>query len=876
MAKLDTSEIEHRLMQKWAQEGTYQFEAGRPREETFSIDTPPPTVSGSLHVGHVFSYTQTDLMARYARMQGKNVFYPMGWDDNGLPTERRVQNKLRIRCEPHLPYDPAFTPDPDPKRKDVTPVSRRNFIELCHAVTEEDEQAFEDLWTRLGLSVDWDQTYTTIDDRCRRLSQLAFLQLADKGEVYSSHAPSMWDIDFRTAVAQAELEDREVKGVQHRLRFGIEGSDSDPEGTLTVMTTRPELLPACVAVIVHPEDDRYASFIGRQAITPIFGTSVPVMSHPLADPEKGTGAVMVCTFGDTTDVTWWQELGLETRVILGRDGRLLPIAWGETGWASTNVARAQAGYDAIAGKTSKQAKVTIVELLRDSANAVDGSDRAPLEGEPVETIQQVKFFEKGERPLEIIPTRQWFIRLLDKKEQLVEQGRKINWRPEFMRSRYEHWVEGLKLDWCVSRQRYFGVPVPVWYPLDANAEPMLDQPIFADQATLPVDPMSEPPAGLESHQRDQPGGFTADPDVFDTWATSSLTPQIATGWPDNPDKHASTYPLDMRPQAHEIIRTWAFYTIARAYMIDGQIPWENAVISGWVLDPDRKKMSKSKGNVVTPIGLLEQYGSDAVRYWAAKARLGMDTAYDESVFRVGRRLVTKLYNAGKLVIGRLEAVDLAYDQVDSAQITNELDRSFLAGLDAVIVRATDLMANYETAAALETIESWFWSHFTDNYLELSKNRAYAGDPSALATWALSLSAVLRLFAPTLPFICEEIWGWYFAGSVSDDGAKPAGNSIHRCAWPTSEELQTATENASPDVFEIAVETIGQIRRLKSERAISIREEIPAMEVAADKAILGQLSAVIDDVVNAGAINSVKLTPSSEPASAGTLLEVSFP
>ncbi|MCC7076255.1 MAG: valine--tRNA ligase [Acidimicrobiia bacterium] len=837
-AKLDTADMEERLLRSWGELGTYKYDPSRPREETFSIDTPPPTVSGSLHVGHVYSYTHTDLVARFQRMRGKNVFYPMGWDDNGLPTERRVQNHFNVRCEPTLPYDPDFSPDV--KAKHAVPVSRQNFIELCNELVVEDEKAFKVLWSRLGLSVDWAQTYATIDDHCRRVSQAAFLDLVAKDEAYTSEAPSMYDIDFATAVAQAEIEDREVDGLEFLLRFGLETG-----GTLPIMTTRPELLAACVAVVVHPEDERFREIVGGTAVTPGFRVHVPVHAHALADPEKGTGAVMVCTYGDVTDATWQQDLGLPTRVILGRDGRLRPVEFGSRGWESDDPKAAQTLYDEIAGKYPKQAKARIAELLADAETAVDGTSSAPLEGEPRPIRQTVKFYEKGDRPLETIPTRQWFVRLLDKKDDLLAQGAKISWHPDFMRHRYDHWVEGLKFDWCVSRQRYFGVPVPVWYRLDARGEPDYDEPILPEADTLPVDPLTHTPPGFDPAERDRPGGFAGDPDIFDTWVTSSLTPQIATGWPDDPDRSARTYPMDMRPQAHEIIRTWAFYTITRAWILDGTIPWHNAVISGWVLDPDRKKMSKSKGNVVTPMGLLEQHGSDAVRYWAARARLGTDTAYDEAVFKIGRRLVTKIFNAGKLVVGRLGESGAAAGDLRLSDITHPLDTSLLATLQELVERATRDFEAYESAAVLEAVEAWFWTHLTDNYLELSKERAYARDRSAIATWSVALSTVLRLFAPFLPYITDTVWSWWFGGDAE---------TIHTAAWPGTDEFaEVATTRA---VFDSAVETIGEIRRVKSERDQSIRVAVPWMRVCGPPNAIRALEAAIDDVRFAGAVDEV--------------------
>ncbi|MFN8103224.1 MAG: valine--tRNA ligase [Acidimicrobiia bacterium] len=843
--KLDTAAVEARLQEVWASAGVYHYDASRPRAETFSIDTPPPTVSGSLHVGHVFSYTHTDLVARYQRMRGCNVFYPMGWDDNGVPTERRVQYHFNVRCDPSVPYDAAFTPDL--KAKHPTPVGRRQFIELCDELVAEDEKAFEALWSRLGLSVDWRQSYATVDEHCRRVSQLAFVDLASKGHTYSAEAPSLWDVDFRMGVSQADVEDREQQGNEYLLEFGLDGG-----GVIRIMTTRPELLGACVGVVVHPDDDRFRDVVGTDAITPGFGARVPVRAHEVADPDKGTGAVMVCTFGDVTDVGWRDDLGLATRVILGRDGRVLPVEWGSPGWESEDPDAAQALHDEIAGLTAKQAKAKVAELLG-------------VEGKPV--TQVVKFYEKGDRPLEVLPTRQWFIRLMDKKAELLAQGARIEWRPPHMRVRYDHWVEGLKSDWNVSRQRFFGVPVPVWYPLDANGEPVYDEPVWPAESALPVDPMADVPAGFTEDQRDVPGGFTGDRDIFDTWATSSLTPLIATGWATDADRFERTYPMDMRPQAHEIIRTWAFYTIARAYLLDGGIPWANAVISGWVLDPDRKKMSKSKGNVVTPMGLLDQYGSDAVRYWSARARLGTDTAYDEGVFKVGRRLVTKVFNAAKLVVGRLREAGTGAEDVGLADVAHPLDRALLATLAPVVGEATELFDAYETAVALERTETWFWTHLTDNYLELSKERAYAGDTSALATWTIATSVVLRLLAPFLPFVTDEVWGWHWAGDAGDagDGADGAdGASIHRAAWPEAADLDVGGDQAA---FAVAVEVLGEVRRIKSERDVSIRHEVASMEVRGPAARIARLEDVLDDVLAAGNVGRAALVGADTPEGA---------
>ena len=829
----------------WESEGVYQFDRSKNRGEVFSIDTPPPTVSGSLHVGHVFSYTHTDAIARYQRMKGSEVFYPMGWDDNGLPTERRVQNYFGVRCDPTLPYLPGFAPPDDAgdekaikKRGDIN-VSRRNFVELCHILTVEDEKAFEDLWRQLGLSVDWSMTYATIDERCQRIAQKAFLRNVERGEAYQSEAPSLWDVTFRTAVAQAELEDREQPSAYHQLVFRGSSGHED----IIIDTTRPELLPACGALVAHPDDDRYRDLFGTNATTPLFGVEVPVLGHELADPEKGTGIAMVCTFGDTTDVTWWRELELPVRAIIDRSGRIVS--------EPPDVITSQAGQDAfkqMAGKTIFSAKKEVVQLLQEANEMV---------GEPRPINHAVKFFEKGDRPLEIVTSRQWYIknggRDADLNRELIARGDEMRWHPSYMQGRYTNWIEGLNGDWLISRQRFFGVPIPLWYRVDDKGAVLWDEQIFPAESALPIDPSSHVPPDFDESQRGEPGGFVGEVDIMDTWATSSLTPQIACGWEEDEDLFSRTFPMDMRPQGHDIIRTWLFSTAVRSHLEEHAAPWKNCALSGWILDPDRKKMSKSKGNVVTPKGLLDQYGSDAVRYWAANGRPGTDTAFDEGQMKIGRRLAIKILNASKFTL------TLAADcEPDLDLVSNPLDQALLLKLGGLVETTTTAFEDFDYARALEKTEKFFW-RFTDDYVELVKARAYGSrgsDDAVSAHVALSvtLDALLRLFAPFLPFVTAEVWSW-----SHDD-------SLHRSDWPTHEKLfSRLPAGFDTDLFDAASETLSEVRRAKTEAKKSLKVEVEKVVVSAERDHLDLLGLVRDDLMEAGNISTFDLVEKNQPA-----------
>ncbi len=828
----------------WDEAGIYHFDTSKSRDQVFSIDTPPPTVSGSLHVGHVFSYTHTDTVARYQRMTGKEVFYPMGWDDNGLPTERRVQNYFGVRCDPSLPYDPSFATPADAgdpkaikKRREIS-ISRPNFIELCVQLTVEDEKAFEGLFRHLGLSVDWTRTYETINDHCRRISQLAFLGNLERGEAYQVEAPSLWDVTFQTAVAQAELEDKDLPGAYHKLRFA--GTAGNPD--IWIDTTRPELVPSCVALVAHPDDQRYQPYFGTATVvSPVFGVEVPVLAHELADPEKGTGIAMICTFGDTTDVTWWRELDLPVRTVIGRDGRFAA----ETPEWIANEGPADAAYQRLAGKKVAQAQEEIVKLFVETGE---------MDGEPRKITHPVKFFEKGDKPLEIVSSRQWYIRNggrdRDLRQALVDRGEDINWVPGYMQTRYASWIEGLNGDWLISRQRFFGVAIPLWYRLDGDGEPVWDEPLRPPLDQLPMDPSTDVPAGYDENQRGEPNGFIGEPDIMDTWATSSLTPQIACGWQSDPELFAATFPMDVRPQGHDIIRTWLFSTVVRAHLDVDTAPWRNATLSGWILDPDRKKMSKSKGNVVVPTALLEQYGSDAVRYWASSGRPGTDTAFDEGQMKIGRRLSIKLLNASKFVLGFGVGEGAAPDRsIDSSMVTETLDKAMLARLADLVDEATTAFEAFDYARALERTEAFFW-WFTDNHMELVKARAYGeyGDDRAASahhSLRMALSTIHRLFAPFLPFVTEEVWSWWQQGT------------IHRSEWPDAAALRVAAADTGPAATDVATNALIVVRREKSEAKRKLRTAVVSATFSATAAQLALLDLVIDDVKAAGVIMAVE-------------------
>lgn len=757
-------EAEPRWQAKWQSEGTYHYE---PQAEgpVYSIDTPPPTVSGLLHLGHVYSYSQADFMARFWRMNGYNVFYPMGYDDNGLPTERLVERWRKVTA---------------------TQVGRKAFIQLCLEVSEQAEKDYQALWQRLGLSIDWRHTYRTIDDFSRRTSQWSFLDLYRKGLVYRQEAPAIWCPECRTAIAQAELNDLERSSEFITLPFTAEDGE-----TTAIATTRPELLPACVAVFVHPQDARYQSLVGRRVKVPYFGQWVPVLADEHADPEKGTGAVMCCTFGDQVDVEWWRLYHLPLLVALGPDGRMTALS-GE-----------------FAGQTAREARLGIIAALQEGGLVLD---RKPL-------AQSVRVHERCDTPVEYRVAQQWFIRVLDYKDQLKELGERVIWHPAHMQARYQEWVENLHWDWCISRQRYFGVPFPVWTCAKCG-----DLRIAKDNQ-LPIDPLeTQPDEPCACGSRD----FIPEQDVMDTWATSSMSPQIVGRLLAETDLFAKVAPFSLRPQAHEIIRTWAFYTLVKSYHHYGTLPWKEVGISGWGLAPEGTgKISKSKGGgPMAPLTLIERYSADAVRYWAASTGFGKDSVISEEKVQVGARLVTKLWNVARFSERFLEG----YRLPDELPGFSPADRWILAGLQVLIQRLTGLMQAYDYATAKADLETFFWRNLADNYLEMAKQRLYGeglsstgfGKEGAQYSLYTVLLSMIKLFAPFLPYVTEEIYQGLFA-------EREGHGSLHRSRWP-----EVDARLVDPQALErgdLLVAVASAVRRYKSEQNLSLAVGIDRLQLA---------------------------------------------
>ena len=785
--KFDESEKKWQIF--WQENAIYHWSKSEARENSFIVDTPPPGVSGQLHIGHVYSYTHTDFIVRHRRMKGKNVFYPMGFDDNGLPTERLVEKEKNIRANS---------------------VSRKEFINICNEVIAKEETKFRALFNRIALSVDWNLEYQTINPLSCKISQMSFLDLIEKGQIYRDSQPMLWDSVDQTALAQAEIEDREKDTFMNDILFSLENGDK-----ITIATTRPELLPACVSVFFHPEDKRYNYLEGQFAFTPLFNVKVPLLADDMVDPEKGTGLVMCCTFGDQTDIAWWRKHKLPTNIIISKQGRIENIQFDNS---CANKIKAEQFAAQLTGLTVTAARSKIIELLKKEGLLVN----------QVQKLQTVKCAERSGAPLEILTTPQWFIKTIIHKEALLKKSDELNWYPKFMKIKLDRWIEGIGMDWCISRQRYFGVPFPVWYSKRAGEE---GKPIFAKIHQLPVDPLVDLPEGYNKEE------VIPDYDVMDTWATSSVSPQLNSHGVSNnhmvdENRYKKLFPADLRPQAHEILRTWAFYTMLKAYLHENTLPWKDIMVSGWCLAQDKSKMSKSKGNVLIPEILLEAHGSDIIRYWCASSKLGTDTAYSEDVINNGKRLVNKLWNAAKFASTHFDKISDSDKALSLCEVKHKITRDFDKYLVNQVVDLVDYadqeLTNYEYATAIDKTEKFFWALFCDNYLEITKTRAYnengEDDEGALSTHLTlyhTLKTLLQLFAPILPHITEELFHILYAKDNSE--------SIHmRGSWPNVREAKFTDidETKSEDLLEV----LELVRKIKAQDNLSIKSPISYIEI----------------------------------------------
>lgn len=850
----DTAAIEKKWQDHWFAAGTYAWDPKGDIKDKYVIDTPPPTVSGTLHMGHVFSYCQADIVARFQRMTGKNVFYPMGFDDNGLPTERLVEKTKKIRA---------------------TDMSREQFIAECLSVSEEARAEFRALFKSIALSVDWAQEYHTISDDSRRLSQLSFLDLVNKGHVYRKLQPMLWDPVDQTAIAQAEVVDKELPSTANEIHFSVEGTGE----TLLIMTTRPELLPACVALFFHPEDARYQHLKGKNALVPLFGFAVPILEDDTVEQEKGTGLMMCCTFGDEADIQKWQRHDLPTRMILNKYAKLdftdldvaLPAALAET---LKNKKTSNPDPKNLGAREIILAELEAAGLL--------------VSKKPI--THAVKTAERSGAVLELIPSAQWFVRVTDKKDALKAKAAECQWNPEWMKVRMDQWIDGLNWDWCISRQRYFGVPFPVWYLI----APSKTVTIYASADELPVNPLTRMPRGfkfirkeseldmiavveaLEDYKdtdgtvlvaKGQQTLIAPDRDVMDTWATSSISPQlsahgISPELADDPSRFSALYPADLRPQAHEIIRTWAFYTLVKSYLHNASIPWKNLMISGWCLAEDKSKMSKSKGNVVTPVALIEEKGTDAVRYWTATSRLGQDTAFSPDLLKIGKKLVNKLWNATQFAAIHLEKLNekptTAKAEMESGRVSETLDRWILSRLGETVTKATKAFETYEYAEALEAVNQFFWADFCDNYLELIKKRVYneegsftpAQQQSAVVALYHCLSGILKLYAPFSPHVTEELYSHIFAEDYGAHG------SLHaRGTWPKGTDYVSDGTALNAGIF--ATNCLEIIRKYKSDAKRSIKTPVKWVKFNVSEAQVAMGALIEADLKGAGNVEIIE-------------------
>jgi valyl-tRNA synthetase len=778
-------QVEEKWQEKWVENSTYKYSGSSDREEVFSIDTPPPTVSGSLHMGHLYGQTLQDFMARFQRMRGKKVFQPFGYDDNGIASERLTESELGI------------------KHQDFT---RREFQEKCREVCKDYEEKFTKNMQSLGISHDWTNTYKTIEPRVQRISQLSFIDLYEKDREYRKKAPAIWCPECETAISQVETEDAERDSHFNDIEFELASGN----GSIIISTTRPELIPACVAIFVHPEDETNENLVGEQAEVPLFGHEVPILEDERVDTEKGSGVVMCCTFGDQTDIEWYQAHDLNLRTAIDESGTMTELA---------------GKYE---GMSTKEARESIVEDLDEEGLLLD---REAI-------THTVQVHERCDEDIEFRVTEQWYIKLLDRKEKYLDAGEQMDWFPEKMHTRYEHWIEGLEWDWCISRQRDSGIPFPVWYCESCGEE------VLAEKEELPVDPIEDEP---QIHECPECGGeeFEAEEDVLDTWATSSLTPLINAHWDwDQQDEEfemgqEELYPFDLRPEGHDIISFLLFRTVVKCYEHTGEVPFDGVMNHGHVLDKNREKMSKSKGNVVAPAEVLEEFPVDAARYWAAGSKVGNDFPFKKKELESGEKLMRKIWNASKLVD------QLTEENPRKPEELEEIDTWMLAEQDQLIKELTEYMENYEFSKARDRLRSFFWDRFCGDYLEITKQRLDAED-SQSARYALRTAhkKFMKLFAPILSHITEEIWDEMYSS-----------NSIHTSSWP-----ETSGVKADLEAGENAMQIISALRKYKSENQMSLNEEIGKVQIFGN---ISDMEKAIKEVMHVQELEKLEEEPETE-------------
>jgi valyl-tRNA synthetase len=761
-SKYHEQHAEQIIQQLWQDEHVFRFDPAA-TDNQFTIDTPPPTISGKLHIGHIFSYTQTDLIARFKRMQGKNVFYPMGYDDNGLPTELYVEKKNAVSARR---------------------MSRSDFIKLCLKETRDAHVMFKDIWVRMGLSINWEYTYSTISADATRVSQHSFVDLYNKNLIYKKFEPALYCTSCQTTIAQSLLESIEVDTLFSNITFTTQAGEE-----LSIATTRPELLASCVAVFFHPDDARYQHLAGQTAITPIFGKHVPLLASKLVDKDKGTGIVMCCTFGDQTDISWFKEFNLPFVQSVGLDGRWTEI----TG--------------PLAGLKVHDARAKILELLKE-AGAVT---------EQKKITHRVQVDERCKKEIEYIVLNQWFIELLSHKEEFLKRADEIEWKPAYMKARYIDWVTNLSWDWCISRQRFFGVPFPVWHCQDCTHI------IVADASMLPIDPQEVSYPG-KTCPKCSSTNLKGESDVMDTWATSCSTPEINAQWP---LKGPINLPMSMRPQAHDIIRTWAFGTIVKSHYNNNNIPWKEIVISGHALAGKGEKFSKSKGNaLLDPINLMATYSSDAIRYWAASGKLGTDILFSEDQLKIGRRLVTKLWNAFRFSGEHFAGISCKAEEL---QAQDSLNQWLMHNLEKTYAEYLKSFENYDYHHALEVAERFLWHVFCDNYLELVKHRffdskVYAPEVVEETRKTLYVAGLhlLKMFAPIVPHITDTLYQSMFRKYETIP-------SIHNHTWK-AESLQGYENNTTATTIDALIQIVANVRKLKSEKALSLKTTLNTLSV----------------------------------------------